>query len=193
MIRSNKLAGGLAIALLLASSAGRAQEKVDPMKVVPDPATIAMPKLEFAATAEIEKDFDKYFFFNRADTSFEQALADLRECDGFARGLSNNYQYQEAPYPYTYTLAGVAGEVIANVMIAAIFGSAEIRKLRRINMRRCMGYKGYQRYGLAKDLWQDFHFEEGLTEDKEVKRQAMLAVQARVASGPKPVTKELGL
>ena len=60
-------------------------------------------------------------------------------------------------------------------------------------MRRCMGYKGYERYGLNKDLWQEFNFEEGFSGEEESKRQAMLAQQAKVASGPKPEAKELGL
>lgn len=191
----NTLTGLVASLSLVASAAGAqtAKPAVDPMTVVPDPAAVPMPKLDFVSTPLIEADFDKYFFFNRADTTFEEALADLRDCDGFARGLSSGYKYQEAPYPYTYTAAGVAGGVIANVMIAAIFGSAEKRRLRRVNMRRCMGYRGYARFGLEKDLWQEFNFEEGFSAEGEDKRQAMLAQQAKVASGPRPAGKELGL
>lgn len=193
---SRKSFTGLIASLALVASAAGAQDakpKVDPMTVVPDPATVAMPKLDFVSNPLIEADFDKYYFFNRANTSFEEALADLRDCDGFARGLSSGYKYQEAPYPYTYTMAGAAGGVIANVMIAAIFGSAEKRRLRRVNMRRCMGYRGYARFGLEKDLWQEFNFEEGFSGEGEDKRQAMLAQQAKVASGPRPAGKELGL
>ncbi len=188
------LLGLIASALVLPDLAlAQAASDVDPMIVVPDPANVKMPKLAFTATPQDVDDFDKYYYFNRADTSFEAALADLRDCDGFARGLSSGYKYQEAPYPYTYTAAGVAGGLIANVMIAAIFGSSEKRRLRRVNMRRCMGYKGYERYGLNKDLWQEFNFEEGFSGEEEAKRQAMLAQQAKVASGPKPEAKELGL
>ncbi len=193
---SRKSFTGLIASLALVASAAGAQDakpKVDPMTVVPDPATVAMPKLDFVSNPLIEADFDKYYFFNRANTSFEEALADLRDCDGFARGLSSGYKYQEAPYPYTYTMAGAAGGVIANVMIAAIFGSAEKRRLRRVNMRRCMGYRGYARFGLEKDLWQEFNFEEGFSGEGEDKRQAMLAQQAKVASGPRPAGQELGL
>lgn len=188
------LLGLIASALVLPDLAlAEAAAEVDPMTVVPDPASVKSPKLDFTATPQDAADYDKYYYFNRADTSFEGALADLRDCDGFARGLSSGYKYQEAPYPYTYTAAGVAGGLIANVMIAAIFGSSEKRRLRRVNMRRCMGYKGYERYGLNKDLWQEFNFEEGFSGEEEAKRQAMLAQQAKVASGPKPEAKELGL
>lgn len=166
---------------------------VDPMTVVPDPMSVAMPKLDFAPTPQDEADFDKYFFFQRDGTTFQEALADIRDCDGIARGLSDGYRYQDAPYPYTYTMAGAIGGAIGNAMVAAIFGSAEKRRLRRVNLRRCMGYKGYSRFGLQKELWQAFNFEEGFSGEAEVKRQAMIAQQAKVAAGPRPVGKELGL
>ena len=177
----------------MAKQAGARAPVADPMTQVPDPASVALPKLDFTPTPHDEADFDKYFFFQRNGTTFEEALADIRDCDGIARGLSSGYRYQEAPYPYTYTAAGAVGGAIANVMVEAIFGSAQKRQLRRVNIRRCMGYKGYSRFGLQKDLWQAFHFEEGFSGEAEVKRQAMIAQQAKVASGPRPAGKELGL
>jgi len=159
---------------------------------IPDPTTLALPDLSGATSAADEADFDKYFYFHRADTTFEQALKDVRECDGYARGLASPYGYQEAPYPYTYTMAGAIGGAIANLMIAAIFGSAELRKARRANMRRCMNYKGYDRYGLNKEVWQQFNFEEGLHHVDEDVRQRMLAQQAKAASLIQPAGKVLG-
>jgi hypothetical protein len=64
--------------------------------------------------------------------------------------------------------------------------------MRRINMRKCMHYKGYSRYGLAKENWSPFNFEEGFDGLKEAERQTLLARQAKVASGPAPAGKELG-
>jgi len=130
--------------------------------------------------------------YRELDQSFDQALADIRECDDYARGLSSPYGYQDTPYPYAGTLAGAAGGAIGNLMVSMIFGSAEIRKARRTNMRRCMNYKGYDRYGLNKDVWQEFHFEEGLKSVKEEDRQRMLAQQAKAASLITPVGKVLG-
>ena len=170
-----------------------AQAAVDPMAFVPDPATVKMPELAFVSSPEIEGDFDKYYYFHRGDTSFEEALADLRDCDGFASGLSSGYTYQAAPYPYTYTMAGAAGGVIGNAMVAAIFGSAEKRRIRRFNMRRCMNFKGYDRYGIEKSLWEEFNFEEGFSGEEEEVRQSKLAQQALVASSTKPTAKALGL
>ncbi len=60
-------------------------------------------------------------------------------------------------------------------------------------MRRCMNYKGYDRFGLDKQLWEDFNFEEGNRQVAEADRQQMLARQALVASAARPLTAALGL
>jgi len=159
---------------------------------VPDPASVEAPRIAGVTSAADEVDFDKYFYFHRAETTFDQALADIRECDGYARGLASPYGYQETPYPYAGTMAGAVGGAIGNLLVAAIFGSAELRKARRSNMRRCMNYKGYDRYGLNKDVWQGFNFEEGLSSVKEDERQRKLAIQAKVASLIQPDGKVLG-
>jgi hypothetical protein len=152
-----------------------------------------MPKLDAAATPEDEKNFDKYFVFHRADTDFATAYADVSECDGYARGLRSSIAYQPTYYPYAGTIGGAVGNVVGNLLVAAIFGSAEKRRLRRINMRTCMHFKGYGRYGLPKDAWKEFHFEEGHGAEEETKRRGMLAQQALVAATWTPKGKELGL
>jgi hypothetical protein len=157
-----------------------------------DPATITLPDLKFTSDAKLEKDFDKYFYFHRDSTDFKTALADLRDCDGLSRGLASPYGNMDVPYPYNATPGGLVGGALGNLMVAAIFGSAQVRATRRINMRRCMHFKGYQRYGLPKDIWKEFNFEEGFSELAEDKRQAFLKQQAKATSGPKPQTAELG-
>jgi hypothetical protein len=157
-----------------------------------DVEAIKLPDLAFKPGPAFEKGFDKYYYFHRDGTDFRAALADLRDCDGMSRGLTSPFGYMETPYPYNGTLAGAAGGVIANLMVAAIFGSAQVRAARRINMRRCMNFKGYQRYGLPKDIWQEFNFEEGFSQLEEKKRQVFLKQQAKVASGPRPATEALG-
>lgn len=182
----------VAVAATLAAGApALAAPPPPPAPPAPDPATLELPDLG-KATADDAADFDKYFYFHRVDTSFEQALADIRECDGYARGLASPYGYVDTPYPYAGTLAGAAGGMIGNMMVAMIFGSAELRKARRTNMRRCMNYKGYERYGLNKDVWQQFHFEEGLSSVEEKERQLKLAKQAKAASLIPPAGKDLG-
>jgi hypothetical protein len=145
-------------------------------------AKLEMPKLEFSETPEDAKNFDKYYFFHRDETDFATAYADITECDGYARGLVSSYKYQDAPYPYAGTLAGAAGGMIANAMMAAIFVPGEKRRMRRVNMRQCMGFKGYARLGLNKELWETFNFEEGTGAEEEESRLKALKLQALVAS-----------
>jgi hypothetical protein len=127
-----------------------------------DAGSVAMPKLDFKSDGTEAADFDKYYAFHRADTDFATAYADVTECDGYARGLQTGIAYQQPPYPYAGTMAGAIGGAIGNAMVVAIFGSAEKRRMRRVNMRTCMNFKGYQRFGLPKALWDEFNFEEGL-------------------------------
>lgn len=158
-----------------------------------DAAKLEMPKLAFTVTPAEEKDFDKYYYFVRPGTSYSDAYRDIVECDGYARGLQSGVTYTQVPYPYAGTLAGAAGGAIGSAMAMMIFGSAEKRRMRRVNMRGCMYYKGYHRYGLKKDLWEEFHFEEGLSDMPESRRFDYLKRQALVASTAKPEGKELGL
>lgn len=157
-----------------------------------DVAAINLPDMAFTPNPDLAKDFDKYYYFHRAGTDFRTALADIRDCDGLSRGLSSPYGNSQVPYPYAGTMAGAVGGMVGNLMVAVIFGSAQKRAARRVNMRRCMFFKGYQRYGLPKDVWQKFNFEEGLSTVEESKRQAYLMQQAKAASGPTPRTEALG-
>lgn len=154
-------------------------------------AKAQMPKLDGPVTPLDEGNFDKYYYFHRPATDVATAFDDISECDGYARGLQSGYRYQQAPYPYTYTMAGAVGGAIGNVMAAAIFGSAEKRRMRRVNMRACMGFKGYQRFGLPKELWEKFNFEEGLDSVPNDTRRELLLQQALVASRATPGGKVL--
>lgn len=158
-----------------------------------DAAKLEMPKLDFAETPEDAASFDKYYYFHRAGISYADAYRDVVECDGYARGLQSGIGYAQVPYPYAGTLAGAAGGAIGSAMAMAIFGSAEKRRLRRVNMRQCMNFKGYQRYGLKKELWEAFHFEEGLSGMPDERRFDYLKRQALVAANAKPAGKDLGL
>lgn len=190
MLQKMRSAATLAALAACAQLAHAAPEANVPS--IPDQAKVELPDLGGPTNAADEEDFDKYFYFHRANTAFEQALADVRECDGYARGLASPYGYQDVGYPYAGTMAGAVGGAIGNLMVAMIFGSAELRKARRSNMRRCMNYKGYDRFGLNKDVWQQFNFEEGLSHVAEDKRQTMLAQQAKAASVIQPAGRILG-
>lgn len=156
-------------------------------------AKLEMPKLAFTPTPEDQGSFDKYYYFVRPGVSYGDAYRDIVECDGYARGLQSGIGYVQPPYPYAGTMAGAVGGAIGSAMAMAIFGSAEKRRLRRVNMRQCMHFKGYQRYGLKKDLWEEFHFEEGLSDMPESRRFDYLKRQALVAATATPQGEELGL
>jgi hypothetical protein len=151
---------------------------------------VEMPNLAYTPDPVIAADFDKYFFFHREGTDFSQAYADITECDSLASGINFYMGASDAAIASAMSqygaLAGGIGGAIGGLMADAIFGSAERRRIKRINLRNCMYFKGYDRYGLEKDLWQAFHFEEGLSRENAKDREAALLKQARVASGPKP-------
>jgi hypothetical protein len=149
---------------------------------------VAMPVLAYQPDPGIEADFEKYFFFHREETSFDQAFADITECDALAHGITKyGSDWPPTVSQRTMDLGHVLGSMTALTNpFDAIFGSGERRWIRRYNIRTCMFYKGYDRYGLEKTLWQAFHFEEGLGRKNEQVRLAALLKQARVASGPKP-------
>jgi hypothetical protein len=167
-----------------------------PASLIPSPEGLTMPKLDFTPTPEAEAGFDKYFYFHRENTTYAEAYADIHECDALASGSSiylGGDSGAMAGATAQYGLGGAIGGAIGSAAADAIFGSAARRAQRRENLRNCMGFKQYQRFGLSRDLWTEFNFEEGLGRKKEDRRNDALSLQALVASGPKPVTKELGL
>ena len=192
---------GLCLALLALPVGGAVQAQAiknePPMRHFTDTeiAAVAMPALAFQASAEDVDNYDKYFYFHRPDTSFDQAYADVVECDALSSGVSiymgaSSGAMAGAMAQYGM-LAGAAGGAIASIAMDAIFGSAARRAARRANMRNCMYFKGYHRYGLDKDLWQEFNFEEGNGRKEESERERDLRIQARVASGPTPAGEAL--
>lgn len=181
---------GMGLAAALCAAPPAAGQQVEQTRSI-DPSTIPLPDLTFVPDEEDIRNYQKYFYFHRADTDFASAYADLQECDGYARGLAYSVGGGPVPYPYAGTVAGAIGGAIGSAMADAIFGSAERRRQRRLNMRTCMTFKGYRTYGLRKSLWEEFNFEEGNTRVEEARRQRLLQIQARVASGPTPQIGEM--
>ena len=190
---------GLAAGAMVVAPAAQAQQTGGqvPVRQFSDAqiAAVPMPDLAFDAAKVGPDDFEKYFIFHREGAAFPEAYADITECDALASGISiyrGMDAGQMASNMVQYgVLAGAIGGAIANVMIDAIFGSAERRKARRVNLRNCMYFKGYDRYGLEKEAWQKFNFEEGLSKTDADVRADKLLMQARVASGPTPKLEKL--
>lgn len=158
-------------------------------------AALPMPDTAFEETPLIAADYDKYFFFHRENTSIDEAFADILECDALGSGSAyyGGGDVNPAAFAQYGVLPSAIGGAVASIMVDAIAGSAERRRIRRINMRNCMGFKGYARYGLEKDLWQKFNFEEGFEREEASSREIALKRQARLASGPAPKQKALPL
>lgn len=189
--------GWAAAVMLLAQPCSIYAQKIamDIEGVTTDPQAIERPSLIFQPTAADEADYDKYFYFHRSGIGFSEAYADVRECDALAsgRGRPAGTSALTTQYAAQYGLAGAIGAPIGAAIGDAIMGSAKRRKIYRINMRNCMGFKGYQRYGLSKNLWETFHFEEGNGRKDEEVRQQALRKQAAVASGDRPAHRALSL
>ena len=180
-------------ALVLLPGEAAAQKVMDRNlpKLAVDPNTVKMPDLKFTETEGDQAGYEKYFYFVRDDATFETAYEDIRECDALARGVRYHMGNAQVPYPYAGTMAGALGGAIGSAVADAIFGSAIRRQQRRTNMRTCMGYKGYSRFGLNKDLWQAFNFEEGNGTVADEKREIFMQMQAKAATSGRPSTKEL--
>jgi hypothetical protein len=198
MKRGKCLAVAIAAGFMAMSQAAQAQAIKPPRPIASfsaeEVAAVAMPDTVFEATPADVETYDKYFYFHRDDTDFNTAFNDLSECDALSGGLSYYSSYDPAMgsyYASQYGVGAVLGSVVSDALEDAIFGSTERRRIRRVNMRNCMGYKGYSRYGLERERWQAFHFEEGFRRVDDDKRTAYLLKQARVASGPKPAGEAL--
>lgn len=144
-------------------------------------AAIAVPNL--AADARPLGDERKFFIFHRTDTSLDEARADLNFCFRYVQtgpGIIFPYFYAwkghgaGRPAIYDGGQYGMVGALIG----AMIAGGLE-RSKRQMNMMHCMLPRGYQRYRISEPLWKELNGKE---------RVASIEVQARLASGPVPVT-----
>jgi hypothetical protein len=187
---------------LTTHSSQRGLSDLEVMEWQPEADSIELPKVNHNVKDATDDKYDKYFFFHRTETTFAEALADLRECDNLSRDLSGGSvsapyypSYWENPYLYggsydNYSagaaLGGAIGAAIGMAIAMEIAQETERRRIRRVNMRRCMGFKGYDRYGTSQSRWRKFNFEGGDGEPNERRRQHALAQQAKLASGPLP-------
>ncbi len=190
-------AGALAFAVAPAhAQSGQGASTAPPASTAAqvDPATLQRPDLSFEETPAIVDDYEKYFYFHRADTDFATALTDIRECDALVLGARmNRYAPSYIYTPYQYgVLGGAAGGLIGAIVSSAVQG-AQARREQRLSRRQCMFFKGYDRFGISKDKWKDWNFEDGLSPEANATRERAVAIQALVASGPRPTTRVLGL
>lgn len=135
----------------------------------------------------------KYFYFHKAGVSAEQARSDIIECYGYGENLTvmkqgSNPTYTSVPYggttglsPANAALAGAAGAVLGAIL-TGFMDAGQRRAMERTNLRKCFGFKGYDRYELTKEEHQALHDGES-----EVVRQRLVDR----ATGPAPAEERL--
>lgn len=208
---ARQLVGSTAVLLLFAAETAQAQTEVTgasaaavarpspPAPAVPSTDGLEPPKLDFAANPKLAQDFDKYFYFHRPGTTFAEAHADIRECHALAGGKVAYRGRSEFAEAYTisslipqYGLAGGIGGALGGALVGLIVGGGNGDKVHRINLRNCMGFKGYQRYGLPKDLWEEFNLSPDKSRKNSAARERAFKLQALAASGAQPKQEAIG-
>lgn len=177
------------------SSTTPAASSANPTASIPSAEGLVAPNLTFIADPATISGYDKFYYFHRSQTTFQEAYDDLRECEGLANG-SNLYRGGDpaamgAGAAQYGALASAVGGVIVSALADAIFGAAARRKEKRIKIRNCMGFKDYQRYGLPKAIWQQLNFKSGGSGAKAELPDLSLRLRALVASGPAPTQEVL--
>ncbi|HEX6375351.1 MAG TPA: hypothetical protein VFZ91_06485 [Allosphingosinicella sp.] len=138
--------------------------------------------LSFRPAPGSETRFLRHVYFHKPGIRLETARADIAECRSYA---GSAILYPQVPARIPVEADAVAPEALGGggmtplVAQAAlgIFGGPEQRKIAAANMRKCMGFKGYRRYGLSEPLWEWLNDRDP---SQAVERQA------RVAAGPAP-------
>ncbi|HYE28701.1 MAG TPA: hypothetical protein VEA61_10765 [Allosphingosinicella sp.] len=130
--------------------------------------------------------FARHVFFHRPGVGMEEARADLAECRSYASSAMLWPREPDSLPPDPKQLppdvsGGPLGPVVGGLAFALVEGG-ERAKIAAANMRKCMGFKGYGRYGLSDALWKQLNA--GTPEE-------VLLRQARLASGEAPSGRRL--
>lgn len=160
-------------------------------------ASLAFSQASLAQTQEAGRpdvgDSWKYFYFHNSEVSEETARADVIECHGYASSLvvsraGTSPTYTSVPYtgtnalsPGNAALAGAIGGLIGGVIVG-FMDAGERRAMERANLRRCFGFKGYDRYEMSKE---DF---KAMMEGEAEEVRARLVVRI---TGDKPASERL--
>jgi hypothetical protein len=113
--------------------------------------------------------------------TYEIAYSDISECYRFLQpaGWANVSLRRFVPWQSSvgtqtinqgFSPYGLVGELIG----AAVEGTL-LRRDRQSKMRRCMETRGYTRYGVAEEIWENV---------TKLPAEQSIAIQAKIASGP---------
>ncbi|HEX8062983.1 MAG TPA: hypothetical protein VF535_07180 [Allosphingosinicella sp.] len=133
-----------------------------------------------------EETFARHFFFHRPGVPLDEASADLVECRTYADDAMLWPREPRSLPPDPKTLppnvsGGPMGPLVGGLAFSLVAGG-ERAKIASANLRKCMGFKGYDRYGLPDPLWKQLN---SGTPDQVLLRLA------RLASGPAPSGRKL--
>ncbi len=148
----------------------------------PDPATIMVPDMSGGRDPDVVRNGWKYFYFWRADTTYEQAFADFADCYRFLPVAGGDallpmfiaWQGEEA---LNEKPAGGNQYGIVGAALGALVAGPIARRASQSRMRRCMEPRGYQRFPATKESWEAII--DGYSQES-------VSVSAVLASGPRP-------
>lgn len=174
---------GMTFVVVALAAAAPASGQASPSDA-PDPASITVPDLSGGRDPAVVRDGAKYYYFWRAETSYDQAYADMTDCARFLPVAQGNapllpmfIAWRGVPEarddaPATTHQYGLVGDIMG----ALIMGSAaQIAAQSRLHA--CLAPLGYQRFPLPKATWQTISADGS---------PGALALRAKIASGPRP-------
>lgn len=169
----------LAIAAAATAALWNGAAMAQTASALPDPATVTLPDLSHSGDPEVVANGWKYFFFQREGVTFEEAHGDLTDCfrflppNGWETVRLNRFvpwsgkTGRKDVYSNAYGLTGA--------LILAMVEGTLVRRDYQAKMRRCMETRGYTRYGVAEEIWENV---------TALPPAQSVAVQAKIASGP---------
>ena len=126
---------------------------------------LAMPAAAQESASE-DANHSKYFVFHQANVAPDLALADISECMDYSRVVVNmrpsggSFIPVNVPAglsPAAAGLAGGLGGLIGGAIVEATVHAPQRRQMRRATMRQCMAFKGYSRFGVSEERWEELH------------------------------------
>jgi hypothetical protein len=146
--------------------------------------TVVLPDLTFQATPSDVDHYWRYYYIHKPGISFATARSDFLECNAYSASIQMQRDPDFVPYggdapPNTFDIgdAAFAQWGLVGVLIVGIANDDVNLETERENMRVCVTYKGYTRYGTTKAIWNSLY--KG-TNDEIATRLAT------IASGPTP-------
>jgi len=191
MLLRGMLAPAAIVAVLALAPAAAAQSGAAAVATV-DVAKIKLPNLSFTANARIAAGYDRFFYFHREGVDFATAYADLAECDALAsapiRRSNDAGRYSAGDF---WGMSTLGGPLWHSLQVTSRTRAERVR-LHSVNMRNCMRFKGYRRYGLPEAIWKQFNLDANdIRSSTPAKLVEYRQKRAKLASGPLPLAEAI--